>query len=118
MSDDERLRAALERYATPGGSTDPLDIIQWFERFALEQARYADRLEDALRVATAALFDRSFPSQVRDFIVAAVGQERYDEWHPDGKPLEVLAAMSTHRPVWVDDVPTGWCQCGESHPHP
>jgi hypothetical protein len=23
----------------------------------------------------------------------------------------------THRPEWLDDVPTGWCACGKPWPH-
>ena len=22
-----------------------------------------------------------------------------------------------HRPEWLDDVPTGWCECGKKYPH-
>ena len=23
----------------------------------------------------------------------------------------------SHRPEWIDDVPTGWCECGKAYPH-
>lgn len=30
------------------------------------------------------------------------------------EPVDITA----HRPVWIDDVPTGWCECGKPWPCP